>query len=106
MILEPLQAKLPQNTATQNAYDTLVAQLKALLAQPSTTAAPTTFAPSLEALDTLLQLKESLLTVLPNFFDTDDKLEVLIEAAQTALQLQVTPASESNSDHVTRVSKF
>jgi hypothetical protein len=103
-ILEPLQINLPQDAATQNAYNALLAELRALNGQPVTTAAPTTFAPTLVAVDVLLQLKENLLNILPNFFSLDDKLEVLIAAAETALQLPVTPASEF--DKAQRFSKF
>jgi hypothetical protein len=60
----------------------------------ASTIASSTFAPEILALDALIQMKESIQKFLPSYQGLDDKLEVLIEASLTSLNLPVTPASE------------
>lgn len=50
----------------------------------------TTFKPEFYALDTLLQLNETLPNFLPNYLSIDDNLKKLIDAAQKALDVSVT----------------
>lgn len=81
--LEPLKTSLPQDTATQTAFANLSEEIQALIVMTAKF-----------ALENLLELKESLLLVLPAYIDLEDKLEIAIEAAQRALGVDVTPASK------------
>jgi hypothetical protein len=78
-----LKTSLPQDSTTQTAFTNLFNDISGVIRSAE-----------LYALEDLLQLKDSLLMILPNYVYLEDKLEVLIEAAQKKLGLPVTPASK------------
>lgn len=82
--LEALQLILPQDSATQKAFSDLYSELQNLVRSTE-----------IFALEDLLQVKESLVIVLPTFIGLEDELEKAIEAAQKALSLTVTVSSNS-----------
>jgi hypothetical protein len=81
--LEPLKTTLPQDTETQAAFSNLYTEVTTTVKQTE-----------LYALESLLELKASLLTVLPGYVSVDNKLEMAIEAAQRQLGVTVDPASK------------
>lgn len=80
--LSALKLTLPQDLSTQKAFGDLMTELQALVR-----------ATEIFAVEDLLQVKESLVIVLPTFIGLEDQLEKAIEASQIALGLTVTLSS-------------
>jgi hypothetical protein len=82
--LEPLKTTLPQDAETQAAFSNLFTEVTTTVRQTE-----------IYALESLLALNATFLSVFPDYIGIENKLEMAIEAAQKQLGVTVVLASEN-----------